>query len=74
MRLGAAVRVRGSWRSKHSVDETHEATPEAAKDRQTKLNQPEFAVREITILGDSDPGVRISKPPPRFPSSLVLIC
>lgn len=72
MRLGAAVRIRGSWRSNDSADETREAIPGALDGRQAQPKQPEFTVREITILGDSDPGVGISIPPSKLPHPLAL--
>lgn len=66
MRLGAAVRIRGTWRSDSSAGETHESISVAVEDSQTKPKQPEFTVRDIVILGDSDPGVRISMLPTTF--------
>jgi hypothetical protein len=61
MRLGAAVRVRGTWCSHSSTGEDKVTGAEALGDRKEKPKDPEFTVREIVVLGDSDPGVRLSE-------------
>lgn len=63
MRLGSAVRVRGSWSYQTPSDQANDSSPGHVEATMTTIKDPEFTVREITILGDSDPGVRIPLPP-----------